>query len=48
MGDEWCSQASPCPCGCGWALCGVFGEWVERPDCEGCGCYGKGDDGEED
>lgn len=34
--DEWCSNASPCPCGCDWAMCGMFGEWVDRTDCDGC------------
>lgn len=34
--DEWCDNASPCPCGCGWAVCGVFGDWVDHNDCDGC------------
>lgn len=34
--DERCDWASPCPCGCGWAMCGVYGDWVDRSDCDGC------------
>ena len=36
MIDGWCRNASPCPCGCGWAVCGIYGEWVEREDCARC------------
>lgn len=37
--DDQCRFLSPCPCGCGWGMCGVFGEFVEPdsdcgPDCE--------------
>lgn len=33
-----CRFCSPCPCGCGWGVCGVFGEFIEirvecGPDC---------------
>lgn len=34
-----CDYASLCPCGCGWAVCGIYGDWVERSDCEVCGDF---------
>lgn len=34
---EWgCGEYTECPCGCGWAVCSVFGEWIEPSDCADC------------
>lgn len=33
---EWgCDNYQECPCGCGWALCDVFGQFIDESDCMG-------------
>lgn len=45
---EWgCGEYTECPCGCGWAVCSVFGEWIEPGDCSDCD-YRDDEEGEED
>lgn len=48
--DERCDWASPCPCGCGWSMCTVFGTLVDWSDCQGCTEHSerKEEDGQED
>lgn len=45
---EWgCGEYTECPCGCGWAVCSVFGEWIEPGDCSDCD-YRDDEGGEDD
>ena len=44
---EWgCDEYQECPCGCGWAVCSVFGEFIDHTDCWGCE-YNERDNDEE-
>lgn len=34
---EWgCGGYAECPCGCGWAMCVVYGSFVTPEDCSRC------------
>ena len=46
---EWgCGEYQECPCGCGWAVCSVFGEWIEPSDCSDCDYRDDDEEGEDD
>lgn len=46
---EWgCGEYTECPCGCGWAVCSVFGEWIEPSDCSDCDYRDDDEEGEDD
>lgn len=49
MNDQ-CRFLSPCPCGCGWGVCGIFGEFIEvEAECgPGCNEFEKEARDEED
>ena len=50
MSDR-CRFLSPCPCGCGWGVCGIFGEFIEEEEAEcgpDCNEFEKEDGDEED